>query len=74
MHDAHIIGELLLAIHVSFGTSQHDTSLHRTEGVRTVPDLGIPQPLRIHGANDNVQEPRSARGQKIRGHVELGQE
>lgn len=66
VHNAYIIRELLLAIHVSFGIGQHDPGFHRTAGIRALPDTRIPQSLRVHGPDDHVSEPRGARGQEIR--------
>lgn len=74
MHDAHIIRKLLLAIYVSLGVGKHDPGLHRAASVRPVPDSGVPQPVRVHGADDHVPEPRSTGGEEVRGDAQLGPE
>lgn len=65
LHNAYIIRELLLAIHVSFGIGKHDPGFYRAASIRSVSNAGIPQSFRVHGPDDHVSEPRSARGQEI---------
>lgn len=72
MRHAHIFRELLLAVYVSIGVGKYDSGVQRTTSVRPVPDSRVPQPLRVHGPDDHVQEPGSSRGQKVRGHAQLG--
>lgn len=65
--------ELLLALHVRLGIGQHDSRIHRDTGRIALQSSGLCHSERINGADDHVPWPRTAGGQEVRGHVELGE-
>ena len=60
-----LVGELLLALYERFGTSQHDFTVCRDEGVPSVSMPRFPFALRIDRSDDNGTQSRSARSAQI---------
>lgn len=65
--------ELLLALHVRLGISQHDPRIHRDAGRIAFQPPGLRHSERVDGADDYVPRPRAAGGQEVRGDAELGE-
>lgn len=74
MFDAHFVGKLLLAIHVSIRACQYDLSLRGNESICFVPNGRLPQSQREYGTDDHVSKSRNTRSQKVRSDARVGKE
>lgn len=54
LSDADIAGELLLALHIRLRAGQHDIVVRGEQGALSVQMPGVPQSVRVDGADDNV--------------------
>lgn len=72
LHNARVTGKLLLALHLRLGIGKHDPSLRRAESFCPLPDPRVPQPVRVHGPDDNVQKSGLPGIAQVRGNAELG--
>lgn len=63
--DAHLAGELLLALHIRLRAGQHDPVVRGEQGALAVQVPGVSAPIRIDGADDHVPGVADARDTKV---------